>query len=317
MELKILCNRLEDHKGNVYCYVSMKEKVIVRLSSGRKYIITGSKENSVSVRLYQRKDIYAKYGIAYKAGKIYHDILGWINPLLVNGNEKIGIGCYHFSMLPGTGVYTAEINGMIIAEKGTCVCDCIGCYAKTGNYNFPSVKKSLIIKTWLVRNDLDFVYNAICAQIEAENILYCRIHASGDFDNNLKYGFMWLKIAAKFPGIKFWTYTKIKRFETLFDGVENANIVKSVVPGIGINYGHCDYIINTYNELVNRGKKVHVCKCGIDKEQHCINCAGCSENEYVLFIEHSTEYRADQDSKYNAVKQLILSQEKTEIEKTA
>lgn len=47
-----------------------------------------------------KKDIYKEFGIEYKAGKILSPI-GFINPLLVNGNSKIGDGVYHFSMLAG------------------------------------------------------------------------------------------------------------------------------------------------------------------------------------------------------------------------
>ena len=36
-----------------------------------------------------KKEIYAKYGIEYKNGKILAPEFGWIRPLLVNGNQKI------------------------------------------------------------------------------------------------------------------------------------------------------------------------------------------------------------------------------------
>lgn len=54
------------------------------------------------------KRIYAEHGISYDmaSGKIYAPILDkWIAPLLVNGNEKIGKGVYHFSTLAGTKEY--------------------------------------------------------------------------------------------------------------------------------------------------------------------------------------------------------------------
>ena len=124
-----------------------------------------------------KKEIYAQHGIEYKAGKIYNKEFGWIRPLLVDGNKKIGVGCYHFSVLPGNMIYSMIINNRSYDVKGTCVCNCVGCYAQTGNYRFSSVKKSLLIKTWLINNDLDFVYRAISAQIKADKIEYCRIHA--------------------------------------------------------------------------------------------------------------------------------------------
>ena len=56
------------------------------------------------------------------------------------------------------------------------------------------------------------------------------------------------------------------------------------------------------------GKNVYICRCGIDKNQHCTNCKACSNNDYVLFIEHSTEYKAIDDPCYNEIVELINSQ---------
>ena len=49
-----------------------------------------------------KQQIYAKYGIKYdsRTEKIESPI-GWINPVLVKGNRKIGPKTYHFSTLPG------------------------------------------------------------------------------------------------------------------------------------------------------------------------------------------------------------------------
>lgn len=254
-----------------------------------------------------KKEIFAKYGIEYKAGKIYHSEYGWINLLLVNGNEKIGKGVYHFSTLPGTMTYTVMVNGKEYIVKGTCACNCVGCYAMSGNYNYPSVRNALGIRTLIARNDAYFMYRAIMAQIEAENINAIRIHASGDFVS-YEYRWTWQKIVSNNPHVNFWTYTKIADAEKDFDAFSNANIVKSVIPGIGFNFGHCDYIINTYNVLVNANKSVHVCRCGIDKNQHCVNCKGCSKNEYVLFIEHSTDYVAEKDASFSTLKSIIDNQ---------
>lgn len=233
--------------------------------------------------------------------------IGIVNKPLVNGNAKIGKGCYHFSTLPGTQMFDVVINNQSYTVKGTCCCDCIGCYAKTGNYRYQSVKNALGVRTLLARDHLPWLEKAIRAQIIVENIETVRIHAAGDFCS-LEYALMWARIARDFPGVTFWTYTKVKEFEGLFDKLPNANIVKSVIPGVGLNYGHCDYIINTFKALKGANKTVHICNCGVDKNQHCTNCKGCSRNEYVLFIEHSTEYKAEKDPAFNAIKALIESQ---------
>ena len=256
-----------------------------------------------------KKAIYAKYGIIYKNGKIFHEEFEWINPLMINGNEKIGKGVWHFSTLPTNNEFTATINGKEYKVKGTCVVSCVGCYATKGNYRFKSTIDSLAIRTWLVWNDIDFVKRAILAQIEAESIEFCRIHASGDFASD-EYIEMWKEIVSACTNTVFWTYTKVQNASNAFDEFDNANIVKSLIPHYGFNFGHCDYILAVYKELKRQGKSVYICRCGIDKDQHCTNCKGCSRNEFVLFIEHSTEYKAEIDSCFEELKAVIESQEK-------
>lgn len=263
----------------------------------------------MAIKRETKAEIFARHGIKYKDGKIYHDVFGWIPKLIVNGNEKIGKGIWHFSTLPTNQFYDIVINKKHYSVQGTCPCNCVGCYATKGNYNFKSVKKSLAIKTLLIRNDIDFVKRALLAQIEADNIEFLRLHASGDFDSK-EYINMIREVAATFKKVTFWSYTKNENAENAFDGLKNINIVKSRIPHIGLNYGHCDYILATYRELKGQGKKVYICRCGIDKNQHCTNCKGCSKNEYVLFIEHSTEYKAEKDPLYNELKAIIDAQEK-------
>jgi len=274
-----------------------------------------------------KKAIYAEYGIEYKAGKINSPLFGWIRPLLVNGNEKIGKGCYHFSTLPTNRTYIIEIDGTTYDVQGTCPCTCINektgktaCYATKGNYNFKSVLRSLAKKTMLCYNDLSFVERAIMAQIKADEIKLCRIHAAGDFFS-VKYAEMWAKIASENPNVTFWTYTKNKKAEHVFDELKNANIVKSFLPNGKMNFGHCNHIIEMYRILKASGKRVHICFCGIEKyagiePKHCTNCHSCAECDYVLFIEHSTDYEAEKDPLFPDLVKIILAQD-DETEKAA
>ena len=273
--------------------------------------------------------IYAENGIQYRGrdGKILSPEFGYIRPLLVNGNAKIGKGAYHFSTLPTNRTYNIDIDGRDYSVKGTCPCTCMdkdgktACYATKGNYNFKSVVRSLAKKTVLCYDFLDFVERAITAQIEADKIQLCRIHAAGDFFS-IEYAMMWRRIAERFPAVTFWTYTKNKACESAFDGMENANIVKSFLPNGKMNFGHCDHIIAMYHVLKNSGKRVHICFCGIEKfagiePRHCTDCHGCAENDYVLFIEHSTDYQADKDPLFPELVKLILSQDDDGISKAA
>lgn len=254
-------------------------------------------------------DIYKKYGIFYdtKKQKIFVPSLNmWIRPLLKNNNRKLRVAA--FSIYPGTNSYTVVLNnGKKLEISGTCPMNCKGCYAQTGCYRYTNVKNGIALITWLCMNDIDFVKRAIIAQIKADKIDTIRIHATGDFLST-EYIKMWHEIAEENTTVKFWTYTKNPIAENAFNDLNNINIVKSIIPGIGFNFGHIGYIIDTYNELKSKGEKVHICKCGIDKNQHCTNCRGCIDNTYVLFIEHSTEYKAEKDPLYNNIVELINKQ---------
>ena len=243
-----------------------------------------------------KKQVYAAHGIEYVNGKIiYHGQP--IAELLKEGNSKTGKRVYTWSMLPG--------------KDGTCVCSCEGCYAMTGFYQMPSVKAALQQNTDIVNNDIEFFYNAVSAQLEIIGSGEIRIHAAGDFStkNPEEYAYTWQRIAKENPSFLFWTYTKVSQFENLFDDIQNANIVKSVINGIGYNFGHCDYIINVYKKLKAAGANVYICRCGIDKNQHCENCGHCGKADFVLFIEHSTAYKAENDPAFEELKAIINSQE--------
>lgn len=256
-----------------------------------------------------KQEIYKEFGIDYntKTQKIFAPVYGWIKPLLINGNDKLGRGVWTWSTLPTAKLIRYFENGVEKAEKGTCPCTCSGCYACSGCYTFNGTKYSLAKKTILARLHMDFVKRAITAQIIADKIKLCRIHAAGDFFNS-QYIDMWRGIVKACPLCVFWSYTKNQDAEKAFDEFANCNIVKSVIPGIGFNFGPCEYVLKAYDALRAIGKNVYICRCGIDKNQHCTNCKGCSKNEFVLFIEHGTSYDAEKDPLFPVLRELIEKQ---------
>ena len=261
----------------------------------------------------QKAVVYASFGIEYRKGKINAPIFGWINPLLINGNKKLGKGVYTFSTLAtDKEIAYFDEGGKRKTEKGTCLCTCDGCYACHGCYTFNSTKLSLARKTILCRLCLDFVKRAIMAQIKADRITICRIHASGDFFNG-EYINAWKDICKANPACLFWTYTKNPEAEAAFDYIANCNVVKSIVPGKGVNFGKAAYIMGLYAYLKSIGKSVYICRCGIDKEQHCTNCRHCSESEFVLFLEHGTSYKPEEDPLFPAFVALVESQDENKL----
>lgn len=247
--------------------------------------------------------IYKSHGIEVKDGKLMSPI-GPINPVLKKGNAKVGKNVWTFSTLPTNKIFFKTEFGMI---KGTCPCTCEGGYCQSGHYHRKSVQRSMAINTLLAYKWLNWLFAAICAQLEIIGPCFVRIHATGEFFSD-EYAEMWETIVMYYKEWTFWTYTKVPKYEELFDIYPNANIVKSIIPGVGFNYGHIDYILRAKEELEAHGEKVHICKCGVDDTQHCDNCAGCSLNKWVLFIEHSTEYVAKEDPLFPAITEVIKRQ---------
>ena len=237
-----------------------------------------------------KKDIYARHGIVFENGTITTPI-GEMKELLKAGNSKTGKAVRTWSM-----------------DQTTCPCHCKGCYADSGCYNFSNVKESLRRNTELAKEHLEFLNRALRAQLETfKDGTEIRIQAVGDFFS-AEYLKMWHDIARDFPQHIFWTYTKVTAFENAFADLDNANIVKSIVKGFGFNFGHCGRVIEMYKTLIELGVKVHICRCGIDENQHCAGCHKCSECECVLFVEHSTDYVAQDDPRYPELVELIETQ---------
>ena len=235
---------------------------------------------------------------------------GNLYPLpLVQGNTKLGLNVWHSSTLPTNKEITAKTAaGEIITECGTCPVTCKGCYGTTGNYRFNSSKYVIMMRTKLLKNYPDIYFQLVSIQIEHENIEKLRIHAVGDFLPGEALGFY--NVLKKFPDVKAWTYTKCKVSGdiALLGTLNNCNVVKSIIPGCGFNFGHVAYIANLFYKLKRENKSVYICRCGIDENQHCSNCSGCSDHEYVLFIEHSTGYNAKTDYGYKKIVEMIENQ---------
>ena len=227
------------------------------------------------------------------------------------GTDKIGKKCFAFGTLATDRLYIIDGIGEIM---GTCCITCtnsdgdIDCYACMGHYKQYNVKLSLAHNTLLAYKYIDFLYRLISAQLEIiGGGVDIRIHVAGDFFNDV-YSNMWHRIAAEHPKNRFWAYTKNEKYERLFDDLSNANIVKSNIAGIGFNFGHIDYILALYEHLTAIGKKAYICPCGVDDTIHCQDCNICIEYEYVLFIEHSTEYKAKDDPLYPFISEIVKAQ---------
>ena len=267
--------------------------------------------------MYQKegKKMNSKTKKALKAAgfQLYGDLVKINDSLypmpLVQGNTKLGEKVWHASTFPtNESVEVVLKDGRTASAAGTCPMFCKGCYGTTGNYNYSTTKYWLIMRTELLRKYPDVYFQLVKIQLENEDIERFRIHATGDFiTGEAKKYYDLLK---EFPHIKAWTYTKVTNDSDieLLDSLPNCNVVKSIIHGYGFNFGHVPYIANVYYYLKRNNKSVYICRCGIDKNQHCSNCDGCSDHEYVLFLEHSTGYKAESDYGFQKMIDLIESQ---------
>lgn len=248
------------------------------------------------------RGIYAGYGIETVGDKIVTPI-GPVAPVLKPGNTKTGGEVWTFSILPTKEKFNT-VYGIIC---GTCPYNCPGCYATKGKYNCSNVITSMAANTILARDHIDLLERAIRAQLDNLPGRDIRIHAAGDFFST-EYAALWRRIVSDYAGKnRFWTYTKAE-YENNFSGLDNGNIVKSLLPVGGNNYGTLEYIARKYIALVMAGYKPHICKCTFDPAQHCQGCKGCLDNLIVLFAEHSTSYKAKKDKLFPAFCRIVADQ---------
>lgn len=294
-----------------------------------------NQNKAIVTRKPTKKEIYASFGIEFDGTYIYCEPLKIkMRPVLKNGNNKIGRGVYQLSLTAGNAPVSDDVLKNVVknimdeftAEKmselkavcgGTCGFRCKDCYGLVGHYVRNNVATCLARHTYLATYALGWLENAINAQIAADHIEYLRIHVTGDMKSR-EYAEMWLRIIRSNRNTCFWTYTKQygRGFDDVLDAIdseENANIVKSFTDTGKINFGPAGYIIELYKDLVSRGKSVWICKCGVDKNQHCNGCHHCFTSEYVLFLLHSCkEYNPKKDPRYNEFVALVNSQIETE-----
>ena len=256
-----------------------------------------------------KKDFFATYGVEYKDSKVLAPWGQWV-PLPLTWGSKTH--CYGWSTLAGTKEWVVEFNGKTTNMQGTCVCQCDHCYGCNGRYAMPGVYNANAWRTFAARYCMDWLERVITAQINwgvrGKSLAFVRVHITGDFFD-MEYVDMWKRIKANCPDTKMWAYTKNKEAENAFDDVENFNIVKSLVPGFGMNYGHCDYIMDVYHGLIANGIETHICRCGVDNNQHCDTCRACQDLTYVLFLEHGSNYKAEKDPLWDQFVALVESDE--------
>ena len=260
-----------------------------------------------------KKAFFATYGIEYRAKdqKILAPWGQWVRLPLTWGSKT---HCFSWSTLAGTKQWEVTFNGEKTVMKGTCPMQCAHCYGCAGRYAMASVYNANAWRTYAARYFPEWLEKAITAQINwgrnGRALAFVRVHITGDFFS-AEYVEMWKRIKEACPNTRMWAYTKNKAAEDAFDDVEGFNIVKSLVPGFGLNYGHIDYVLKVYRALRAAGIETHICRCCIDGNQHCDTCRACQDLRHVLFVEHGSDYKAAADPLYGELVEVVESAENT------
>jgi hypothetical protein len=156
------------------------------------------------------------------------------------------------------------------------------CYARKLEKLYPVCKRAWTRNYQLskTREFKNTISTFIASKIK--KIKYVRIHVSGDFYSQ-EYIDKWCSIVQEFPDIKFYTYTKTFNMFN-FDNITslaNINIINSIAPDGGINYGD--------SKRIEYLKSIGYNVCPTQKGDNIIcgeNCKICIEKQKVCFNVH-------------------------------
>lgn len=271
------------------------------LSAAEKLIISSDVK-----RAYEIKD-YKGDGIVMDTDSVIEKIENAMNDILFNNGKKTDI------LKDGNGKIDSDVLCQAIFPVITCPCHCKGCYAVNDCTKKFQGRGKQTAECWYKWYFIEKFYpDAYFLQIDRElsksNSVECRWHVSGDFMDNSDV-VRCIEVFKKYPGIKFYTYTKrdAKRDNmpalTELYAMENVNIVDSRPCGMK-NYGDAEYL-EKLKKLIKEQTGIDpiVCQCGTktekdfntshkkanggDGHKYCGGCCkACRDNPYILFIEH-------------------------------
>lgn len=200
----------------------------------------------------------------------YYGETVYMSDPLTFGNSKLGKSIAIFDLL---AVHSC-LNCKSCAK---------GCYALKAQRQYPTVFDKRAINTYLARENISMLRALIVASLMLNNPKFVRIHSSGDFLSQA-YVNMWAEIAALFPTIRFYTYTKVKGIFDFSKAERVINIIESVLPDGDINFGSLEYVKEKSAKF-----GIPICPVGVTegKDFKCgESCTLCMNHKQVLFLQH-------------------------------
>lgn len=124
-----------------------------------------------------------------------------IRPLLVQGNQKLSAGIFHFDL---PAVSTCPGRSSLCERR---------CYARHGRFRYPVVQERL---RWNLAQTkrADFV-DRLVREVYRKGVLVCRFHVSGDIYSP-GYARKLLEVIGRSPHCSFWFYTRSWRVPAIF-----------------------------------------------------------------------------------------------------
>ena len=191
----------------------------------------------------------------------------YVNVHISLGNSKIG-KMFNYSLPP---VKTCSAAACQLCGKKDC-------YALKSYKQYKNVRDAWNDNYIVCKFALDDAEKQITEYLEmhGHKAKYFRIHVSGDFFSR-EYFYMWTRIAAAFPGIKFLAFTK--QFDNIDVDAVPANMALRLSdwPGLEIPEDLAAVLPVAYLDDGTRPadtfKNAHVCPGSCTNCKHCFNAA--------------------------------------------
>lgn len=192
-------------------------------------------------------------------------------------------------------------SSCLISTLPTAICfgkgkQCKHCYALKAEHQYLQVLPARM--RHLKETMANSFVSSLVEEIRKSKKTKVRIHESGDYYSQA-YLDKWTAIAEQLPNVRFYCFTKKedKLDFTAFKALLNTNVVQSIAPDGGYNFGTMERLA----ELSAMG--YHICPCGIEeetisytksgkkviknKDKVCMNtCNACLYTERVAFLKH-------------------------------
>lgn len=210
------------------------------------------------------------------------DLKSFDDGVMSEGNQKLDKRVLIFNLPP---VKSCPNNASCRAS----------CYAIPFYRQYPNVWERYDSNFNMAKTRPGWLSYQISKQIEKKKksragLVAVRVHSSGDFFSQ-EYLDMWAGIAAKFPDVNFYAYTKADKildFRRL-DAAPNFNVIRSFIDGRFRNYGDPKYVAKVKDAVPD----AFICPAIHNPAIHCgAQCNYCIQGSKPLFYIHGTMRQA-------------------------